>query len=157
MKYSNDSATRHAPTVGTDSSGKYRTLENGVTYTSGTTLHQGVYEAGTSGSGLVNDLTGYSKLILNYDFVTTGTSSQYRSIFITLFAAKNWIWASYRQTDTSYIKSTDRIRANQTLTNQTLQLSISGGGFVQVGIGLNATQNPGVKGTLTIKELYAEP
>jgi len=163
MRYSNSIAnlTRSFPTVGTDSSGKYRTLTLGTTST-GVYKHQGAYVAGETSSqgavyGMYTDLDGYSKIVLEYDFTTTGTADNNHLIFVTLFASKNWVWSSNYQDTATNIKASSYYATIGTFTNQKLELTISNtGGYKQVGIGINEAANAGTKGELTIKKLYAE-
>ena len=77
---------------------------------------------------------------------------------VCLFASKSWLYQnSNRQNQATNYKAASEISTTGTLTNQKLVLNISNtGGYVQVGIGMNEISNPGVKGELTIKKLYAE-
>lgn len=163
IRYTSEgNATQNTPTISTDSTGKYRTVRNG-TSSSGSNMLQGAYVAGETTSqgavlGMITDLTGYSKIVLEYDLVTTGTNSDYRKFQVHLFASKSWCWASQYQTNATNKVTSSLYKAGVTLTDQKLELPISNtGGYVQVGIGVNERTNRGVIGTVTIKALYAEP
>lgn len=162
IRYSSSSgATKYAPTIGTSSDG-YRTITNGATWTSGTSIRMGAYVSGTSNAGMINSLTGYSRLILEYDITLSGSPGQYRKYQAALFATKKWIWDSEYQSWASNSEHQGAItqaiyQTAGTTSNQTLSINLSGGGYVQIGIGSSQNYNPGVQGTIKVKALYATP
>ena len=137
------------PTINT--SGTYFKATCGHTWT-GNDCYSGCVITGDSTNHLTNDLTGYTKIIINYDISLAGSTGQYYGINIKLFASKTWLtgW----QNDAAY--KTTKSHKNSA-TNQTITTSISGGGFIEVGVGINQETNAGSEGTITIKEIYAEP
>lgn len=152
---------RNAPSIST--SGDYITITNGTTSTNTTNIYVGAYQAGASNAGtptggLYNDLTGYTKLVLKYDLTTTGSVSDYRKFMVALYAtttAMSSAWYVLQYADD--VVSSTPIKAGVTLTDQTLTLDLSkNGGYMLVGICANEQSNPGVRGTITVKELYAE-
>lgn len=108
------------------------------------------------------NLTGYNRLILEYDITAGGNTSTYRHINPSVWVrggdptATNAYQFTTRSDNSQRWSEAANVLSGQTLTDQTLTLDISADGWVYVGIGLNETGGGGVTGTLTIKRLYAE-
>ena len=154
-QYSTTGAQRSAPSI--NRSGTYLVASNGATYTSGTDIKMGCIQIGGSQGNITNNLTGYSKIVMNYDMKIEGSPGTYRKFNVTMFASKSTVWESNYQNSATNYSSVNTWSSSGTFSNLTSSLNISGGGYVQVGIGLNQNSNPGVKGTITIKDIHVEP
>ena len=141
--YSASNVNKRAPTKSTSGSQTRLTQAKATS-----SMYQGAYATTTT-----HNLTGYTKLVLKYDIVTTGTVADVRLLRVSLFAGKSM--PTTYQSDATYSKQTSGVKAGNTLTNQTLSLTITGGTGFYVGIGLNQS-NGDIGGYINITSLHAE-
>ena len=154
-QYSADGIIRYAPSI--NRTGTYLVASNGATWTSGTTYRSGAIQIGGSAGAITNDLSGYTKITMEYDMKIEGSPGTYRKFSVTMFASKTTVWESEYQNWATNYQVVQQYTSGGTWTGLKSSLGISGGGYVQVGIGLNQNTNPGSQGTITIKAIYAEP
>ena len=138
------SYAKRNPTVGT--------ATNAITLNQPTKSSGNGYGGSYATSGTVN-LTGYSKLTIEYDITTTGTVNDAIKTRVVLYAHRSSSLPAYQNQAT--FNSGKEYKARVTSTEQSITLNLSGTlSAMMVGIGVN-NMNINIAGTVSVKNVYA--
>ena len=138
--------TRNGMTPTINTSGTYFVVSCGQTW-QGNNFYDGCIRT----TNLTSDLSGYSTIVMNYNISLSGQTGAYYGSTVRPFASKTKISSNQTQATNASARN-----HQSNASNQTLSVSISGGGYVEVGVGINQYYNPGTAATVTITSMYAE-